>query len=60
MLSFLSGLSLPAVITGFAVPAVVGVIVATVTNVALVNSTTGAPSGDDNPANQAIIVYGAR
>ena len=40
--------------------AVAGIIIAGVTNVALVNSTTGAPSGADNPASQSIIVYGER
>ena len=60
MLSFFSGWSLTSIVTGLAIPAVAGVIIAGVTNVALVNSTTGAPSGSDNPASQSIIVYGER
>jgi hypothetical protein len=46
------------VVSNVIVPAVVGVILAGASLFGLISSQTGAPA--ENPANQEIIVYGAR
>lgn len=58
-MSMFSGAGVAGIVTTIVAPVVVGVVVAVGANVALVNSTTGAPSAAENPAAAAGIAYGS-